>query len=467
MKKIVCEMCSSNDVIKDGEFYVCQVCGTKYTVESARSLLKDIGTLDIKGKVEIDSSNQVEDYLSMANNAIELNNTKDAFNFIEKILIIEPKNFNALYLKGKISEKIEDKFDCFSYALKCVDSQNESALIENIQKDLLSFYNSKIEYCFSLEKDLGRYNFVQSVHIAVNLIQKEFDSNILKEKIIIDKETILNSFCKRCYEFCLKEGKSALEIIAVWEIKSKKNHVWIHPCKNDSDKLQGIFNILAKIVTATTDIQLKYDIYNTYISFFNQVCNKKYYMTSTVTNLETWDFFIASFLINDYRNKISDYRKELAILQQELDKQKRERIEKYWKAHAEEKKIFDDKKESLLKELNEISPKVEQQFEEIEKVKSGVTKMPANRLIDRFEEEIKSLSVARSKLGIFKGKQKAEIDKRIELLNVELANAKRALVSQREELLVELRKEYLPNKKIVDDLKSKLSEINEELTKDR
>ena len=78
MKKIVCEMCSSNDVIKDGEFYVCQACGTKYTVESARSLLKDIGTIDIKGKVEIDSSNQVESLTAMANNALSSNNYKDA-----------------------------------------------------------------------------------------------------------------------------------------------------------------------------------------------------------------------------------------------------------------------------------------------------------------------------------------------------------------------------------------------------
>ena len=42
MQKIQCEMCGGVDVVKDGDFYVCQNCGTKYTPESARKLLVQI-----------------------------------------------------------------------------------------------------------------------------------------------------------------------------------------------------------------------------------------------------------------------------------------------------------------------------------------------------------------------------------------------------------------------------------------
>ena len=42
MKRMTCEMCSSNDIIKTGDFYECQACGTKYSVESARNLLVEI-----------------------------------------------------------------------------------------------------------------------------------------------------------------------------------------------------------------------------------------------------------------------------------------------------------------------------------------------------------------------------------------------------------------------------------------
>ena len=36
MKALQCEMCGSQDLVKDGGVFVCQSCGTKYTVEEAK-----------------------------------------------------------------------------------------------------------------------------------------------------------------------------------------------------------------------------------------------------------------------------------------------------------------------------------------------------------------------------------------------------------------------------------------------
>ena len=36
MKQIICEMCGSNDLIKQDGIYVCQMCGAKYSVEEAK-----------------------------------------------------------------------------------------------------------------------------------------------------------------------------------------------------------------------------------------------------------------------------------------------------------------------------------------------------------------------------------------------------------------------------------------------
>ena len=33
MKRLTCEMCGSVDLIKEGGYYVCQFCKTKYTVD--------------------------------------------------------------------------------------------------------------------------------------------------------------------------------------------------------------------------------------------------------------------------------------------------------------------------------------------------------------------------------------------------------------------------------------------------
>ena len=40
MKAIKCEMCGSNDIIKKDGYYVCENCGTKYTPDEARKMLK-------------------------------------------------------------------------------------------------------------------------------------------------------------------------------------------------------------------------------------------------------------------------------------------------------------------------------------------------------------------------------------------------------------------------------------------
>ena len=44
MKAIVCEMCGSNDVVKQDGFYVCQHCNTKYSVEEAKKLMVTVDT---------------------------------------------------------------------------------------------------------------------------------------------------------------------------------------------------------------------------------------------------------------------------------------------------------------------------------------------------------------------------------------------------------------------------------------
>ena len=36
---LVCKVCDGNDFVMDGEYMVCQTCGTKYTIETARKLL--------------------------------------------------------------------------------------------------------------------------------------------------------------------------------------------------------------------------------------------------------------------------------------------------------------------------------------------------------------------------------------------------------------------------------------------
>ena len=74
-------MCNSSDIIKQDGFYVCQSCGTKYTVEEAKKLMLE-GTVNVEGTVKIDNSPFIEKYLANARRAKEKEDWKEA----EKIL---------------------------------------------------------------------------------------------------------------------------------------------------------------------------------------------------------------------------------------------------------------------------------------------------------------------------------------------------------------------------------------------
>lgn len=55
MKQLVCEMCGSKDLVKQDGIFVCQACGTKYSVEEAKKMMIE-GTVDVQGTVKVDNS---------------------------------------------------------------------------------------------------------------------------------------------------------------------------------------------------------------------------------------------------------------------------------------------------------------------------------------------------------------------------------------------------------------------------
>ena len=83
MQAMVCEMCHSNDLVKQDGLYVCQHCGTKYTVEEARKLL---------GTVKIDKTEETEKLLILARRAREDNNSENAEKYYGMVLQEDPNH---------------------------------------------------------------------------------------------------------------------------------------------------------------------------------------------------------------------------------------------------------------------------------------------------------------------------------------------------------------------------------------
>ena len=137
MKKLTCEMCGSTDMLKQDGVFVCQTCGCKYTVEEAKKMMIE-GTVNVTGTVKVDNSDQINNYLEMAKSAYEADNKKEAEEYCNRIIEIDPQNSEAWLIKGKAAGwqstlaklRIDESVQCFSKAIDYA-TENEK---EEIQK---------------------------------------------------------------------------------------------------------------------------------------------------------------------------------------------------------------------------------------------------------------------------------------------------------------------------------------------
>ena len=99
MKAIVCEMCGSQDLVKQDGVYVCQNCGTKYSVEVAKKLMID-GPVEVTGTVKIDSDSRIENLYKLARRAKDEENTENAAKYYSEILLERPNDWEAQFFSA-------------------------------------------------------------------------------------------------------------------------------------------------------------------------------------------------------------------------------------------------------------------------------------------------------------------------------------------------------------------------------
>ena len=90
MKALVCEMCGSQDLVKQDGVYVCQNCGTKYSVEEARKLM-------VEGTVKVDNTDKLANLYQVARRARDNNDSEGAAKYYDLIQIEDPTSWEASF----------------------------------------------------------------------------------------------------------------------------------------------------------------------------------------------------------------------------------------------------------------------------------------------------------------------------------------------------------------------------------
>lgn len=158
MKAIVCEMCSSQDMVKQDGFFVCQSCGTRYSLEEARKLM-----VEVEGAVKIDNSDFVRRYLENARRAMSKEDWPEVEKYYNMVEQNDPTNIEAIfysaYGKAKVSlieNDIYKRQSVFKILTKCVsilddnyDIEKEAELrdiLTKITHDIMAMFDSEFVY---------------------------------------------------------------------------------------------------------------------------------------------------------------------------------------------------------------------------------------------------------------------------------------------------------------------------------
>ena len=158
MKRLTCEMCGSNDFIKDEGLWVCQVCGVKYSTEEAKKMMVE-GTVEISGQVKIDRSEEYDAAISLAKANADGGSWDLGYAACQRALLISPDSFEAWdldyhYLLTHGYQSTSSIVNAANNALKNYEGdQGElcnkyiSDFIEKNKASAIGGYNTNVGFC--------------------------------------------------------------------------------------------------------------------------------------------------------------------------------------------------------------------------------------------------------------------------------------------------------------------------------
>ena len=184
MKAMVCEMCNSNDLLKQDGMFVCQSCGTKYSVEEAKNLM-------VEGTIKIDNSDFVQKYLANARRAKQKEDWKDTEKYYNLVEQNDPTNFEAIFyssyarvktalLEAETKDKRQGVFNPLVKGVSVID--------DNFDKANKEHHKLLFEIMDDINK-LKTGTIVPTTHLQ-NYVTKNGYGNVVDRNQVIENDSL-------------------------------------------------------------------------------------------------------------------------------------------------------------------------------------------------------------------------------------------------------------------------------------
>ncbi len=480
MKRIVCELCESTNLIKQNGMFVCQSCGTKYSLEDAKKMMVEVddpaGSESGLSVPVAEDNPQIQNLLELARVSLSSNNYAEAEKFCNQVIAIDAQNFDAWKLKGDAiapqnttdTPRALEVYNCYITAYRVLkpddkeDHKREiidairSSLMQNVLiwlQEVETKRPTPAQIKIAEDAFADSYSKLMSAYNELGITDgKQFDLNLFENTFIMATNTL-----------CVNAWKSTVGYNYYRQDLDTMGLLWNKTDKDFSSNfrpMQEVFNTfidetgylvdLLKYAegqfNADTDNQTKVNVFNN-IAFLVRApkdCCSYQPMVWTQTNeygavvnrVEYWevDKTLTTTAKSLRETEAKAYDAKAAEIEAKI---KQEAKDKYWATHADEKRKLD-------KELEDLKEKRDRYEEELESVRQKIK-------VDRLEREISKLNGEWMSLGIFKGREKREVLAQMDQKKKELEPIKKKIAETESRLNPEISKVNVRIKEIEDE----------------
>ena len=521
MKKIVCDLCECTEFTKEGGFFICQGCGTKYSLEEAKSMMKEVegsapastGTPVASVPVGNPNQQQIDNILLLASNAYSASNNEETEKYCNRAIELDATCYKAWMLKGKAAgwqstlqnPRIAEAAQAFKQAVDFAPDDEKEGLTEEAVEELKRLGLA----CISLrQKRFSQYpdneelnGFISDLKPLINglviLLSKGVEvaqadvlaslfsgiNNALIQFIGMKQKAEAAGVPKEFFsQIAVMMGNAAIE---GFKTTSKKYNSENRPMQNDFKKtMNEVDNCIMLLGMANTasDGDDDDDISRNDSKIqMEEFCINMTAYADYSSSYRSWSLTDASKKAR--RDRIANYKKNSQEIRdkanakaeeerKKAEEEKQARIAAYWEAHADEKADLEAKKKEHEAECDKLTTEIADIDGQI-KAATPSGNVPSEDEDNKLKDQIKDLENQRAKLGMFAGKQKKQIGEEIASLNGRRDTLKTKIEEEKKARQAEADAKVAPLKAKKDELsaeldktKKKISAIEAEFTKD-
>lgn len=504
MKKIVCELCECMEFTKEGGMFICNSCGTKYTAEEARGMMREVEgaapavTGGAPAAVPMGNPNQqqLDNILLLASSAYEADNKAEAENYCNQAIVMDAMCYKAWFLKGKAvgwqskldNMRIEEAAHSFCKAIDFAPDDEKDDLKAQAVEELKNLGLAVIS--------LRKQRFSGSPD------KKELNGFQSGRKVLLDSLMVLlqhgnavgmpDGYLEQIATMMNEAGVAALNFVrkawnGVDHPSDKDFSTYIDWCSN----IESLFRLAIDV--SDEDDEADVVRYKNLAIILEEPIGKH-------SDKRYWDSFRSEYrwtssrsltdaAVSCRKKQAAEARKKADTIEKKVkaekaakeaaerkaaEEAKQARIKAYWDAHKEEKDKLEAEKKQLSEKEKALSAQIVDLSTKIGAINAeGAAKVPSDIEADKIRDQISELNTRKSKLGLFAGKEKKQIAEEIAALEGRMSALRAKAEEEKKALAEEVNKKVSPLKQQKDKLKKekaaaskRISAIDAELTKD-